>query len=268
MKGKVVIVTGASSGIGLACCEVFAGQGAQIVMAARNAEKLQMAAQRVSAIGGEVVAVPADVSRPADCQALVQAAVERFGRIDVLINNAGISMRALFADVDLEVLHRLMDTNFWGAVYCTHYALPYLLQSHGSVVGVSSVAGLIGLPARTGDSASKFALGGFLKTLRGEHLHTGLHVMIAIPGFTASNIRVTALGPDGQMQGETPREEQQMMTAETVAKHILRGVERRKRAVVLTFEGKMADFLRRICPAWLDGLQYRFMKREPGSPLQ
>ena len=194
MRNKVVVVTGASSGIGLACCQVFAAQGAKVVMAARSEEKLKEAAATVSALGAEVLLVVTDVSVPEDCARLVRAAVDRFGRIDVLINNAGISMRALFADLDLSVLHHLMDINFWGMVNCTKYALPYLLESKGSVVGVSSVAGLIGLPARTGYSASKFAMDGFLKTLRVENLYNGLHVMVAVPGFTASNIRNTAPG--------------------------------------------------------------------------
>lgn len=268
MKDKIVIITGASSGIGLACCLEFAKQGAKIVMAARNEAKLNEAATTVSALGAEVLPVVADVSNQEDCARLIKATVDRFGRIDVLINNAGISMRALFADLDLQVLHNLMNINFWGMVYCTKYALPYLLKTKGSVVGVSSVAGMIGLPARTGYSASKFAMDGFLKTLRVENLYNDLHVMVAVPGFTNSNIRKTALGPDGKMQGETPREEGEMMSAEEVARRIRIGVEKRKRSVVLTFEGKVVDFLRRLCPATLDRIQYKYMKREPGSPLK
>ena len=177
-------------------------------------------------------------------------------------------MRAMFKDLDLSVIKSLMDVNFWGTVYCTKYALPYLLKSHGSVVGVISIAGFKGLPARTGYSASKFAIYGFLDTLRVEHLHDNLHVMIFAPGFTASNIRNTALVADGSQQGKTPRDEGKMMTAETVAHKLFKGVKRRKRVVVLTPVGKATVFLNKICPSLLDYMEYNYMKREPDSPFK
>lgn len=177
-------------------------------------------------------------------------------------------MRALFADLDLDVLRRLMDVNFWGAVYCTKYALPFLLASKGSVVGVSSIAGFKGLPARTGYSASKFALYGFLDALRVENLKTGLHVMVMAPGFTASNIRKVALAADGSQQGETPRDESKMMQAGEVAEILVKGVERRKRDIILTTEGRAVMVLRALFPRLLDRLEYRFMAREPDSPFK
>ncbi|MGE4568988.1 MAG: SDR family oxidoreductase, partial [Bacteroidales bacterium] len=234
MTGKVVVITGASSGIGLACAQAFAARGAYVVMAARRADELAKQAAGLSAPAGRVVAIPCDVTQEEDCKRLIEETVSRFTRIDVLVNNAGISMRALFADLDLDVLRRLMDVNFWGAVYCTKYAMPYLLASKGSVVGVSSIAGFKGLPARTGYSASKFALYGFLDALRVENLKTGLHVMVMAPGFTASNIRKVALAADGSQQGETPRDESKMMQAEEVAEILVKGVERRKRDIILT----------------------------------
>lgn len=267
LKGKVIVITGASSGIGFACSKLFAQIGMKVVMSARNPEKLAAAEAAVRAISSDVLAVPTDVSVENDCREMIQKAADRFGGIDILINNAGISMRALFKDLDLSVIRRLMDTNFWGTVYCTKFALPYLLASKGSVVGISSIAGYIGLPARTGYSASKFAIHGFLKTLRVENLKTGLHVMIVTPGFTASNIRVTALGPQGKAQGESPRDEGKMMTAEEVAQHVLKGILKRKQKVVLTFEGKMVYFLRKFVPTLLDKIQYAYMKREPNTPL-
>ncbi len=171
----------------------------------------------------EAVYEATDVTREADCRRLIERTVERFGRIDILICNAGISMRALFDDVDLDVLRHLMDVNFWGAVYCTKYALPYLQASKGSIVGVSSVAGIHGLPGRTGYSASKYAMTGFMETIRIENLKKGVHVMIAAPGFTASNVRFSALTADGSAQGESPREEEKMMSAAEVAHRIARG---------------------------------------------
>ncbi|HRR49849.1 MAG TPA: SDR family oxidoreductase, partial [Bacteroidales bacterium] len=192
MKDKVVIVTGASSGIGLAAVKAFASEGAKVVMAARRLDKLLEIEKQLSDIT-ETLVVKTDVSLEEDCKKLVEQTIKRFGRIDVLVNNAGISMRALFIDLDLSVIKRLMDVNFWGTVYCTKYALPYILKNHGSIIGVISIAGFKGLPARTGYSASKFAIYGFLETLRIEHLKDNLHVMIFAPGFTASNIREEAL---------------------------------------------------------------------------
>ena len=174
----------------------------------------------------------------------------------MLICNAGISMRALFDDVDLEVLHRLMDVNFWGTVNCCKYALPYLQQSKGSIVGISSVAGLHGLPGRTGYSASKYAMTGFLETLRIENLKKGLHVMIACPGFTASNVRFSALTADGSQQGETPRDESKMMTAEQVARIVAKGILRRKRLCLMEIEGRATHFVKKFAPAFLDRMFY------------
>ena len=243
MKDKVVIITGASSGIGEACATVFAAKGAKVVLAARNIEKLTIIADELQKRGAVVLSVCCDVSKESECQSLIKITLESFGRIDVLINNAGLSMRALFADLDLKVLHQLMDTNFWGAVYCTKYALPSLLQNHGSVVGISSIAGKKGLPGRTGYTASKFAMEGFLETLRTENLKNGLHVLVACPGFTATSIRSTALSSSGDVQGESPRDEAKMMQPEAVAKAIYNAVVKRKRDLILTTNGKLT-----VCP--------------------
>ncbi len=164
MKDKVVIVTGSSSGIGLATATRFARMGSRVVLAARSLDTIRSVAESLNAEGYVVLACRTDVTIEQDCRNLIETTLEKFGRVDVLINNAGISMRALFKDVDIAVLKRLFDVNFWGAVYCTKYALPHLVKSRGSVVGVSSVAGFIGLPGRTAYSASKYALHGFLET--------------------------------------------------------------------------------------------------------
>jgi short-subunit dehydrogenase len=267
---KVTIITGASSGIGLATVYEFARQGFNVVLAARNVEKLNGIVKELTAKypDREFLALPTDVQREEECRRLVEKTIEKFGRIDVLVNNAGISMRAMFKELDLSVIKRLMDVNFWGTVYCTKYALPYLLKERGSVVGVISIAGFKGLPARTGYSASKFAIYGFLDTLRVEHLHDGLHVMIFAPGFTASNIRNVALTADGTMQGETPREEDKMMSAERVAHKLYNGVARRKAQIILTPIGKLTVFLNKLFPRLVDRLEYNYMKREPNSPLK
>ena len=193
---KVIIITGASSGIGLATAKLFSSKGSKLVLAARSYDKL-LQIQSEMPEPSKVLCVKTDVTVEDDCRNLIQQTVECFGRIDILINNAGISMRALFIDLDLDVMRRLMDTNFWGTVYCTKYALPYLLKTKGSLVGVISTAGHIGLPGRSGYSASKFAIRGFLNTIRVEHRYDDLHVMVFAPGFTSSNIRNVALLADG-----------------------------------------------------------------------
>ena len=274
IKDKVAVVTGASSGIGLAAVKEFAAAGARVVLAARSAEKLneivrELEMQYPSGSGSSrFLAVPTDVCREEDCKNLIEKAVAAYGKIDILVNNAGISMRALFKDLDLSVIRQLMDVNFWGTVYCTKYALPYLLREKGSVVGVISIAGFKGLPARTGYSASKFAVYGFLDTLRVEHLHDGLHVMIFAPGFTASNIRNVALTADGSRQGETPRDEDKMMSAEEVARRMLVGIRKEKAQIILTPIGKITVLLNKFFPRLVDRLEYDYMKKEPGSPLQ
>lgn len=263
LKNKTVIITGASSGIGKSCAEEFARRGANLMLGARQYVTLCEIAQDLEKrYGVKAVALQCDVSKEDDCKALIAQALATFGRIDVLINNAGISMRALFADVDLGVLRNLMDVNFWGAVYCTKYALPELLKNRGSVVGVSSIAGYKGLPGRTGYSSSKFALNGFLESLRVENLKTGLHVMVASPGFTASNIRYSALVKDGSAQGDTSMEEGKMMTSGEVAVIIADGVERRKRSLIMTNQGKLTVFLSKFLPSFLDGLVYKHFTKE------
>ena len=273
-SSKVVIVTGASSGIGLASVYRFMELGANVVLAARSIDKLEKIAsdlnQKFAAHSSQPMAhcIKTDVTKEEDCKNLIEKTVDKFGKIDILVNNAGISMRAVFKDLDLKVMHSLMDTNFWGTVYCTKYALPYLLESKGTVVGVISTAGYVGLPARTAYSASKFAVRGFLETLRIEHLYDGMHVMIFAPGFTTSNIRNVALTADGSPQGETPRDENRMMSAERVARILSRGIMRRRAEMVLTPLGKATLFASRNLPRVTDKVEYRMMANEPNSPLK
>lgn len=267
MRDKVVVITGSSSGIGEALAYKFAAKGSKVVLGARNTEALQKVSSRIKEDGGEVVWQQTDVINEADCKNLILKAIETYDKIDVLINNAGISMRAIFNDLDLKVFKHVMDVNFWGAVYCTKHALPYLLKQHGSVVGVSSIGGIKGLPGRSGYSASKFAMNGFMESLRTENQKTGLHVLMAFPGFTASNIRNTALGADGSMQGESPRNEEKMMTAEKVADHIYKAVLNRNNKIVLTLQGKIINVVGKIFPGWTDKMIFKGMAKEPGSPF-
>ena len=268
LKNKVIVITGASSGIGEAMARVYAADGAKVVLGARSGEKLEAIAGGIRSRGGEAAWCAADVVKPEDCEALIDTAVRAFGGVDVLVCNAGLSMRALFDEVDLGVLHRLMDVNFWGTVNCCKAALPHLQRSKGSVVGISSVAGLHGLPGRTGYSASKYAMTGFLETLRIENLKKGLHVMIACPGFTASNVRFSALTADGTQQGATPRDEAKMMTPDEVARIVRRGILRRRRLCLMEAEGRATHFVKKFAPGFLDRMFYMVMAREPDSPLK
>ena len=266
MKNKVVIITGASSGIGKSLAVVFAKAGANVIVAARNLEKLNQLKDELK--GLYIIPIQTDVSKEEDCKKLIDETIRHYGTIDILINNAGISMRAIFEEVDLNVIRQLMDINFWGTVYCTKYAIPYILKNKGSVVGVSSIAGYKGLPARTGYSASKFAMQGFLETLRIENLKKGLHVLIACPGFTASNIRNTALSKNGTMQGESPLNEDKLMTSEEVAEQILKAIIKRKDRIVMTTQGKLVVLLNKFFPKLIDKMVYNHMAKEPNTPLK
>lgn len=267
-KDKVVIVTGASSGIGKAIARQFSASGSKVVLAARNEEKLSEIVKELKAGNGEAIFVKTDVTNENDCKNLIEKTVEKYGTVDIMINNAGVSMRAQFLDVDLKVLHRLMDVNFWGTVYCTKYALPYLIDRKGSLVGVSSIAGFHGLPGRTGYSASKFAMHGFLETIRIENLKNGLHVMVIAPGFTSTDIRKHALNANGIEQGESPKDETKLMSPEYVAGWVLKGIRKKKRNKLLTWHGRLTALFQRIVPDLVDWAYYREMSKEPKSPLK
>ncbi len=266
-SGKVFIVTGASSGIGKAIALEAARQGARVVIAARNEDKLDAVAKVIEGFGSVALAVKTDVSKKEDAQNLINKAVEKFGKIDILINNAGVSMRAMFDDIDIDVFEKVLDINFMGTVYCSRFAIKHILEQKGSIVGISSVSGFTPLPARTAYCASKYAMYGFLTTLRIENIKRGLHVMIAHPGFTESDIRKHALLANGQEQGETPRKEEKMMTADEVAIKILKGIKKRKRVMVMTFIGKSAWVLEKLFPRWTHKQLYKGISKEPGTPL-
>lgn len=264
---KVVVITGGSSGIGFALAQTFGQKGYDVAISGRNVERLNEAVAQLKQSGVNIIGIPGDVSIEKDCELLINSTIESFGGIDVLINNAGMSMRALFKDLDLSVFRKLMDINFHGTVYCTKYALPELLKNKGSVVGISSIAGIHGLPGRSGYSASKFAVEGFLEALRVENLYTGLHVLSVCPGYTESNIRNNALTDSGHTRKGEPLNESDMMPASEVAEHVYNAVTSRKRKIVLTAKGKLTYFLKRLVPAILDKLVYNSLAKEEDSPL-
>ena len=266
MKDKVVIITGGSSGIGKALAEVFGLNGSKILITGRNLEELNKTVEELRGKGIVINHFQADVSREEDNALMAQEAVAKFGKIDILINNAGISMRALFEDVDLAVIKKVMDINFYGVLYATKYCLAEIKKNKGSVIGISSIAGYRGLPARAGYCASKFALNGFLEVLRTEHLKTGVHVLTACPGFTTSEIRKRSLTKDGTPQKESPRNEDKMMTAEECAQRIYRATVKRKRSLTLTVQGKVVVLLNKWLPGLADKIVYNAMAKEGNAP--
>lgn len=267
MKGKVVIITGGSSGIGKALAQKFGKEGSKIVITGRNATELEAAVEELKKQGIAIHGIQADVSREEDNTRMATETIRLFGTIDILINNAGITMRALFEEVDLNVVKKVMDINFYGVLYATKACLPQIITNKGSVIGISSIAGFRGLPGRTGYSASKFALNGFLEVLRTEMLYKGVHVLTASPGFTASNIRKRALTKDGVQQGESPRDENKMMSAEECATHIYNATVKRKNILVLTSQGKLAVWLNKLFPRMADKMVYNVMAKEQGAPI-
>lgn len=258
-QNKVVAVTGGTDGIGRALVDLLMKLGARVATCGRNRDKLY--SMQLEYTGQTLHTLVADVSRQEDCERFIRSTIEMFGTIDILINNAGISMRALVEEMDVKVVEQLMNVNFYGSVYCTKLALPEIIRNKGTIVGVSSIAGYRGLPGRSGYSASKFALQGWLESLRTELMDAGVNVMWVCPGFTASNIRYAALNKDGASQGETPMDEGKMMSAEECATHILSAIEKKKRTLVLTFTGKRAVFLNRFFPSLADKLVHKFYFR-------
>jgi short-subunit dehydrogenase len=257
---KVVAITGGSEGIGKALIDALIPLGAKVATCGRNFDKLYNL--QVEYTNVMLHTVVADVSKEADCRKFIDSTMETFGDIDILINNAGVSMRALFEDVEMEAFRKVLEVNFFGSVYCTKYALPALLRRQGVVVGISSIAGYRGLPGRSAYSASKFALQGWLEALRTELLEKDVHVMWVSPGFTASNIRFAALSANAEPLGNTPMEEAKMMPAAECAAHILHAIEKRKRTEVLTFTGKRTVLINKFFPAWADKLTHQYFFKD------
>ena len=249
-KNKVVVITGGSDGIGKALVDALIHLGAKVATCGRNQDKLYDLQLLHS--GKPLHTIVADVSNYNDCKNFIDSTILFYGGIDILINNAGISMRALVKDLDVEVIEKVMDINFKGTLYCTKLALDSIMERKGTIVGVSSIAGYRGLPGRSGYSASKYAMTGFLEALRTEMIDHKVNVMWVCPGFTTSNIRHTALNKKGRSQGESPMDEGKMMSSEKCAEHILKAIEKRKRTLVLTFKGKQTVFLNKFFPSLAD----------------
>jgi short-subunit dehydrogenase len=261
---RVVVITGASDGIGAEMARQLAakeGAGVAIVLAARNAELLDAVAGECAALGAQVLAVATDVSVQDECRRLIATAVEKFGRIDALVNNAGRSAHALFEEVEnLGWYEELMRVNLWGSVWCTHAALPHLKASKGSIVAVSSLAGLIGVPGRTAYGATKFAMTGFFEALRAELKGSGVSVTTAYPGVVATRIRYRGFNAAGQPMGASALKEEGAMTVEECARLIIDGINRRRREVVMSAKGKLGRFLKLLAPGLVENMALAALK--------
>jgi short-subunit dehydrogenase len=259
-KNKVVVVTGGTEGIGKALVSALIDQGAKVATCGRNHDKLYQLQREFPAANLHTMVT--DVSSENDCRRFMETTVKVFGGIDILINNAGVSMRALLKETDVDVIRKVMDINFYGTVYCTKYGLESIIARKGTIVGVSSIAGYRGLPGRSGYSASKFAVQGWLEAIKTELMADGVHVMWVCPGFTTSNIRNAALNKEGTSHGETPMDENKMMSAAECAGHILKAIRKKRRTLVLTFTGKRTVFMQKFFPKLADKLVFRFFFKD------
>ena len=254
-RDKVVVITGASSGIGRELAYQFAEQGAWLSLAARNGEQLATVAGECQTRGGKAIAIVTDVSEQAQCAQLIQRTVDHYDRIDVLINNAGITMWANFEDIsDISFYERIMRVNYLGSVYCTYYALPFLKKTKGQIIGISSLAGKNGVPKRSGYAASKHAMVGFFDTLRIELEEHGISVTIIYPDFVATESHKKAFGADGNPIGKSPLREHEVMSAERCAKLIIQAAAARKRELIMTWRGKVGLWVKLIAPGLVDSI--------------
>lgn len=261
-----ILITGGTSGIGWALALEYGSRGWNVALTGRDPQRLARADQELSVEGIPHLCLGADAAIEEDNRQMIERTIDEFHRLDALVANAGISQRALFEETQSDVFQTIMDINFNGLVFAARFALPHLLASQGSLIGISSVNGLRATPGRVAYSASKSAMLGFLEALRTEVMGRGVHVLAVCPGFTASNIRYASLTSDGKAQGYTPRNERKMMSAETVARAIYRAHERRQRDLVLTIQGRLAVWLNKWFPGLMDQIVVRHMEKEPGHP--
>ncbi len=260
---KVIIITGASEGIGRALALALAPQQPKLILAARNEQRLLTLAAECEQVGATSCVLPTDVTDEQACQRLIQQTIETFGALDVLVNNAGISMRATLEEVsDLSIFDHIMKVNYLSGVYCTKYALPHLKQSKGRVVAVASVAGLTGVPTRTGYCASKHAMMGFFESLRMELEDAGVSITIIAPDFVVSKIHERSFDARGQRVGESPANQHTYQTSESCAVMILNAMEKRQRLLVTSWRGYWGRLVRILLPKLIDGIAKKAVKEE------
>ena len=255
-------MTGAGGGLGRAIALRFAQAGARVAALDKDATGVEGLCAEIEDLGGQCLALPCDITDAEACAQAVAAAVQRFGTLDVLVNNAGMSQRSGFAVTDLAVIRRVMDVNFYGAVHCTKAALPHLVAARGLIVAVSSVAGYTPLIARTGYAASKHAMHGFFESLRTELAPAGVDVMMVCPSFIATRIDRNALGGDGQPVRHAQVTTGGRLSPETVAERILAAAERSQRLLLVGRAAWQAWWVSRLAPRLYESLMARRLKGE------
>ncbi|MFY0598705.1 MAG: SDR family oxidoreductase [Cyclobacteriaceae bacterium] len=266
-NNKVAIITGGSDGIGKALCLKYGRAGYTIVFTGRDQNKIDAVSKKLKSKSIKHLGLKLDAASNQDNQTLIQETISAFGRLDVLICNAGISMRVLFEDIELEVFDKIMAINFSGPVSLIKHALKYITLTKGSIIGVSSINGRRATPARTAYAASKYAFEGFLESLRMELKPKDIHVMVVCPGFTQTNMRGSAIMPDGNEQGETKLNESKMMSAETVARKVYNSMIKKKRDLILTTQGKLAIGVGKFFPSFMDKMVFKVMSKKADSPF-
>ena len=254
---KVYLITGAASGLGRQLAADLAARGRRLALFDRNSEQLEESVALCAQAGGEAIGVVGDVTVPADCSRFIEAAIARFGRIDALVNNAGISMWARFEDItDVSIFTRLVEVNYLGAVYCTHYALPHIKKTKGSLVAISSIQGRIPVPFHTGYVASKHAVQGFFSCLRSELRGSGVHVLLVLPHWlTGTNLRANAYDKDGRARAAAKsRHSSESVTVEACSKAIIESLDKRREELVIPAKLRALPWLNLISPRLVDYL--------------
>jgi short-subunit dehydrogenase len=253
-REKTVVVTGASSGIGKALTLQLADEGAWLALAAREVQRLNALVLECQQRGGKAIAIPTDVADESQCCTLIQRTRETYGRIDMLVNNAGMAVVSKLEDLpDLHHFKQVMDVNFYGMVYCTYYALPYIKEASGRIVNVSSLGGVMAIPFNTSYIASKFAVNGFSDSLRMELTKAGVSVTVICPYWVVTEFHQRYLDRNGKPKGPSGRAiyTDKTMTANRCAQIILKAARRRKREVLMG-PGRMGVWLKLIAPNLVD----------------
>jgi short-subunit dehydrogenase len=263
---QVIVITGASEGIGAELARQLSAEKPYLVLAARSAERLESVAADCRARGARTLVQATDVTDDAQCRVLIERAVDAFGRLDVLVNNAGVSMHAWFEDTtDFSTYERLLRVNFLSCVALTRFALPHLKKSRGLIVGVSSMAGKTGVPARTAYCASKFALGGFFEALRIELENSGVAVTMIFPGVVATEIRRHGLNAEGTTAGVSGLSEEDAMTVEECARQMIGAMRTRRRELVMTGRGRIGMWLKLLAPQMVDRMALAALHKSHGG---
>ena len=261
-RDKVVVVTGAASGIGAAICHRFSREGARIGLLDMDEKGVKSAADKLRATGADAVGISCNVISEGECSSAIEEVLQRYGGIDVLVNNAGITQRSAFVDTKISVYRRVMDVNFFGSLHCTKAAIDSLIKRKGTVIVIESLAGITPLLGRTGYSASKHALHGFFTSLRSEIRADGVHIMLVCPGFVETNLQTRALGGDGRVTTHPQSVVGKPTSAAKVAEAIYKGTLKKKHLLVITPVGKLTYWMNRFAPVLYERIMARQLKEE------